>query len=64
VLADALRVRISESALPLAERPVARTVSIGVAAWRAGDTPETLMDRADGALYAAKREGRDRVVLA
>lgn len=63
-LADALRVRISESALPLAERPVARTVSIGVAAWRAGDTPETLMDRADGALYAAKREGRDRVVLA
>ena len=39
------------------------TISIGVAQFGAdGDTPETLLARADAALYQAKRDGRDRVV--
>jgi diguanylate cyclase (GGDEF)-like protein len=37
------------------------TCSFGVAAARAGDTGETLLARADQALYAAKALGRDRV---
>ena len=37
------------------------TVSIGIAAFRPGDTPETLIDRADQALYRAKQGGRDRL---
>lgn len=37
------------------------TVSIGLAAWRPGDTPQGLLDRVDAALYRAKAEGRDRV---
>lgn len=36
--------------------------SAGVAARRPDDTPDTLVDRADAALYAAKRAGRDRVL--
>ena len=36
--------------------------SAGVAEHRAGQGPEQLIDRADGALYTAKRLGRDRVV--
>ncbi|MCG2839790.1 GGDEF domain-containing protein [Sandaracinobacter sp. RS1-74] len=36
--------------------------SAGVAQLRAGDSPESLIDRADAALYAAKRAGRDRVL--
>ena len=37
------------------------TVSIGVARARPEDRPESLVARADAALYAAKRAGRDRV---
>jgi diguanylate cyclase len=40
------------------------TISIGVAQHRPSDTPETLIQRADAALYRAKQAGRDRVVLA
>jgi diguanylate cyclase len=38
------------------------TVSIGVAAHRRGDTIHALIERADGCLYAAKRNGRNRVI--
>jgi two-component system cell cycle response regulator len=40
------------------------TVSVGVALnERDADTPEAILKRADIALYRAKREGRNRVVL-
>ncbi|WP_324132990.1 GGDEF domain-containing protein [Bosea sp. (in: a-proteobacteria)] len=38
------------------------TISSGVAAYKLGDTPTSLIERADQALLAAKRTGRNRTV--
>ena len=38
------------------------TISIGVAALRPGDDAQSLIGRADACLYAAKRNGRNRVI--
>jgi diguanylate cyclase (GGDEF)-like protein len=37
------------------------TMSAGVATLRPDDTPDTFLTRADGALYAAKARGRNRI---
>lgn len=39
------------------------TVSIGVAQLQPGESPDQCLKRADQALYQAKRDGRDRVVV-
>ena len=44
--------------------PEGETCSAGVASWDRLEGPESLVSRADDALYRAKREGRDRVVSA
>jgi len=41
--------------------PVALTVSLGIAAYRAGDSAAALVARSDQAMYAAKHAGRYRV---
>lgn len=38
------------------------TLSVGVTCYRSGEALESLVQRADAALYVAKREGRNRVV--
>lgn len=45
-------------------REVNYCASIGIAAAQEGDTIDTLIRRADAALYEAKRSGRGRIVLA
>jgi len=59
---ERLRARIARMVVTkLAGEPV--TVSIGGAAYREGDTAASLLERADAALYRAKRGGRNRVEL-
>jgi diguanylate cyclase len=38
------------------------TISVGVSMLKAGDDTDALIERADGCLYAAKRNGRNRVI--
>ena len=38
------------------------TISVGVSILRSGDTADSLIERADACLYAAKRNGRNRVI--
>jgi diguanylate cyclase len=66
-IAERLCARIAKRPLTVRGQPVRFeriTLSIGVAAWRPGDDPAGWLRRADGALYAAKRQGRNRVVVA
>lgn len=42
---------------------VRTTVSMGVAQFRSGDTKESLLERADQALYRAKRAGKNRAEM-
>jgi diguanylate cyclase (GGDEF)-like protein len=63
------KIRLAIAATPVAigigHAPIAVTLSVGVAAYRAEtDTAETLIARADTALYSAKQGGRNRVEVA
>ncbi len=62
--ADRLRAAVEGLAFHASARPVKVTMSGGVALLREGDTPGSVFERADRALYAAKRSGRNRCVAA
>lgn len=60
-VAEYLRERIAQRVFPVVGH---RTASFGVATASARDTGTTLVDRADQALYEAKRNGRNQVRIA
>lgn len=61
---DRLRSVVAEVDWPTIASGLQVTMSAGAAEIRAGDTGESLLTRADEALYRAKAEGRNRVVAA
>ncbi|MDX6397608.1 MAG: hypothetical protein QOJ43_1016 [Gaiellaceae bacterium] len=61
-VAERIRVALAERMIVSADGvPLTVTASFGVAASSASMTPEQLIDTADGALYRAKRAGKDCV---
>ncbi len=63
-IAQRMRSRINGDTLQSGERQFQLTLSLGLAEASKDDTLDSLIDRADSALYAAKRAGRDRVLTA
>ena len=65
VLAERLRERVAAAHVDHEGQAISVTVSLGVAGFPevAAETPEKLLSAADEALYRAKSEGRNRVVL-
>lgn len=62
--AERIRSAIEASPAPLASKPLPMTASIGVSVMTASDADyDSLLKRADQALYKAKQDGRNRVEL-
>src|SRR6056297_998847 len=60
---DKLREHVGKLPFHFRGEPVTVTFSAGLAGFVAGDTEESVFDRADRALYQAKDAGRDRVII-
>lgn len=61
-IAERVRVKVEKTPVAIyGNLSITITASFGVAEYRSGDTPESLIKRADKALYVAKQSGRNRV---
>ncbi|HUN73658.1 MAG TPA: diguanylate cyclase [Steroidobacteraceae bacterium] len=63
VAADKIRTNIAKIGFHFRNKPVTVTASCGIAMFRADDTPDSVFDRADRALYRAKETGRNCCVI-
>ncbi|KAB1073700.1 GGDEF domain-containing protein [Methylobacterium planeticum] len=61
LVAERLRAAVAATPIAAGQRPVAITVSVGLAAFRPGEPLADALRRADAALYAAKNAGRNGV---
>jgi diguanylate cyclase (GGDEF)-like protein len=64
LVGERLRNAALQLTYPVNGRPVELTVSLGCSTLLPGESPDSLVRRADTALYAAKRQGRNRLEMA
>lgn len=62
-VADKLRKKIEESPFNFKKEPVQITISFGISEFSQGESLEEVFQRADKALYKAKENGRNQVML-
>jgi diguanylate cyclase len=60
---ERVRMRITDADWSIIERGFQLTLTIGAAEYARGETAESLLRRADMALYLGKEAGRNRVIL-
>jgi diguanylate cyclase (GGDEF)-like protein len=63
-IADRILESVREIEVQVEERLIDLTVSIGMACLNILDTSESLFSRADAAMYSAKNDGRDQIIVA
>lgn len=59
---EKVRTAVEQLALSFENKPLKTSVSIGISQYRDGDTIDSLLTRADDALYSAKDLGRNQIV--
>lgn len=64
VIAERIREGVMSAPFHVKRYNIPVTVSLGVAMLRQGERKESLLERADAAMYEAKRSGRNRVAIA
>tara|TARA_B110000977_G_scaffold201765_1_gene298458 strand:- start:8923 stop:10119 length:1197 start_codon:yes stop_codon:yes gene_type:complete len=62
--AERLAIGLKDMSVTLVEPDYRVTTSVGITEYRQGDSVQQLIDRADMALYEAKRNGRNKIVVA
>jgi len=62
-LCNELRRKLSQIGFHFGGQPVRISASVGISEIRREDTPDIVFERADRALYAAKKAGRDRCIV-
>jgi diguanylate cyclase (GGDEF)-like protein len=60
---DELRMKLSELPFKFKQTPVKITASFGACCYKKGEALQTFFERADNALYAAKQQGRNCVII-
>jgi diguanylate cyclase len=62
--AEKMRQRVEQTALRANDQDIRVTISGGLSLFQHGDAPADVFERADQALYKAKREGKNRWIVA
>jgi diguanylate cyclase (GGDEF)-like protein len=62
-IAERFRLDMQEAEFRCGEERFGITVSVGVAQYTPGESPDRWINRADGAMYQAKQRGRNQVVV-
>ncbi len=62
-VAERIRIHVASTPIHIPEHTVPITISIGLTRYAAGDSLESLLHRADQAMYAAKEAGRNCVTV-
>jgi diguanylate cyclase (GGDEF)-like protein/PAS domain S-box-containing protein len=60
---EKVRTLVAQSTVPVNDSQIRVTISVGAAMVAPGDSPESLLNRADQHLYSSKHSGRNRVSL-
>jgi len=63
-IAEKMREAVQELDFHYRDQKVQLTISCGISLFADGDDPEKVFERADAALYQAKKQGRNRCVIA